>query len=93
MTNEPSFEFDIEKSRWLKEHRNISFEEVIALMDEGHILEVVEHPNKEKYEAVNSTVRPMFYLSCQRRLASRKVAIQLDASLRWHDKVGLLATV
>jgi hypothetical protein len=24
-------------------------------------------------------------LSCQRRLASRIVALRLDASLRWHD--------
>lgn len=43
------FDFDKEKSKWLKESRGISFEEIIALMDEEHILEVVEHPNKEKY--------------------------------------------
>jgi len=49
MSDMPIFEFDIEKSRWLKENRNISFEEVIALMDDEHILEIVEHPNKEKY--------------------------------------------
>jgi uncharacterized DUF497 family protein len=49
MTDAPTFEFDIVKSRWLKENRDISFEEVIALMDEDHILEIVEHPNKEKY--------------------------------------------
>lgn len=43
------FDFNLEKSRSLKESRNISFEEVIALMDEEHILDIVEHPNKKQY--------------------------------------------
>ncbi|MGH7249759.1 MAG: toxin [Minisyncoccia bacterium] len=49
MMDAPIFEFDAEKSRWLKENRNISFEEIIALMDDDHLLDVVEHRNKEKY--------------------------------------------
>ena len=49
MIDAPIFEFDIEKSRWLKETRGVSFEDAIALMDDEHILDVVEHPNKEKY--------------------------------------------
>ena len=49
MIDSPIFEFDLEKSRLLKETRNISFEEIIALMDDDHILDVVEHHNKEKY--------------------------------------------
>ena len=44
-----TFDFNLEKSRLLKETRDISFEELIALMDEDHILDVLEHPNKEKY--------------------------------------------
>ncbi|MBF0106891.1 MAG: BrnT family toxin [Deltaproteobacteria bacterium] len=43
------FEFDPEKNIQLKTERNISFEEIISLIDEGHILDVVEHTNKHKY--------------------------------------------
>ena len=43
------FEFNQEKSLWLKHERGISFDELIALLDESHILNVMEHPNKEKY--------------------------------------------
>jgi hypothetical protein len=45
-----SFEFNLEKSRHLKETRGVSFEEVIALMDEEHVLDIIEHPNKDRYE-------------------------------------------
>ncbi len=43
------FEFDIEKNRTLKIERGVSFEEIILLINEGHLLDVVEHPNKIKY--------------------------------------------
>lgn len=44
-----NFEFNLEKSRSLKETRNISFEEIIALMDDEHVLDIIEHPNKKRY--------------------------------------------
>src|SRR3989338_4516528 len=44
-----TFEFDIEKNRVLKRDRGISFEEIILLIDEGNLLDVVEHPNRLKY--------------------------------------------
>jgi hypothetical protein len=43
------FDFAAEKNYWLKEKRNISFEEVIAAIEEGKLIEVIEHPNKKKY--------------------------------------------
>ncbi len=43
------FEFDLEKNQKLKEERDISFEEAILLIEEGNLLEVIEHPNKLKY--------------------------------------------
>ena len=43
------FEFDTEKNASLKRERGISFEEIILLIDEGHLLDVVEHPNNKKY--------------------------------------------
>lgn len=41
--------FSPEKNLALIEERNISFEEVIAAIENGQILDVVEHPNKKKY--------------------------------------------
>lgn len=43
------FEFDPAKNQKLKEERGISFEEIILLIDEGYLIDVVEHSNKEKY--------------------------------------------
>ena len=38
-----------EKNLQLKAERGISFEEVLVAMSQGAILDVVEHPNKDKY--------------------------------------------
>ncbi len=43
------FDWDEEKNEILKETRNISFEEVVFAISSEKILDVVEHPNKEKY--------------------------------------------
>ena len=43
------FEFDTKKNLVLKEKRGISFEEVILLISEGCLLDVVQHPNTQKY--------------------------------------------
>lgn len=37
------------KKQVLKEHRNISFEEVVLSISNGELLDVLEHPNKKKY--------------------------------------------
>jgi uncharacterized DUF497 family protein len=50
MSETYAFEFDAEKNSSLKRERGISFEEIILLIDEGHLLDVVEHPNKLKYQ-------------------------------------------
>lgn len=50
------FDFAADKNYWLKENRNISFEEVIAALEEGKLIEVVEHPNKTKYPNQNMYV-------------------------------------
>jgi hypothetical protein len=44
-----SFIFAPDKNLWLKEHRGISFEEVISLIDSGHLLDVIEHKNHLRY--------------------------------------------
>lgn len=43
------FDWSKEKNRTLKEHRNISFEEVVLSISNGELLDVLEHPNKKKY--------------------------------------------
>lgn len=49
MTEGWEFEFDADKNRALKWERGISFDEIILLIHEGHLLDVVDHPNQRKY--------------------------------------------
>jgi len=46
---EYDYTFDPKKNAWLKEVRGISFEQIIALMESGKLIQVLEHPDKEKY--------------------------------------------
>jgi uncharacterized DUF497 family protein len=41
--------WDTAKNNKLKEERKISFEDVIFSIEQGKILDIVQHPNKEKY--------------------------------------------
>ena len=43
------FAWDEDKNNRLKETRNISFEEIVLSLSNNKLLEVVEHPNKQKY--------------------------------------------
>lgn len=43
------FDFNSEKSNRLKEERGISFEEVIFYIDKGDLLDIVPHPQQDKY--------------------------------------------
>ena len=43
------FEWNKEKNKWIKENRNISFEEIVFFIENGGLLDTYEHPNKEKY--------------------------------------------
>lgn len=43
------FRWDNEKNEWLKKHRDVSFEQVIVLMEREDVLETIEHPNQNKY--------------------------------------------
>jgi uncharacterized DUF497 family protein len=44
------FVWDNEKNRLLKADRNISFEDIVFHIEKKHILDIVEHPNQEKYK-------------------------------------------
>ena len=43
------FAWDEDKNNILKKTRNISFEEIVLSLSNNKLLEVVEHPNKQKY--------------------------------------------
>jgi uncharacterized DUF497 family protein len=43
------FNYDLNKSEKLYTERGLSFEEIIALIESGHIIDVLEHPNQDKY--------------------------------------------
>jgi uncharacterized DUF497 family protein len=43
------FRWDNAKNEWLKEKRGVCFEEVVILLEREDVLEIVNHPNQEKY--------------------------------------------
>ena len=43
------FRWDNEKNEWLKKNRGVCFEEVVILMEREDVLDIVEHPNQDKY--------------------------------------------
>ncbi len=45
--------YSFEKNEILKASRGISFEDVILALEEGYLLDDIEHPNKEKYPNQN----------------------------------------
>jgi len=44
-----NFNWDREKNKTLKRERNVCFEDVVALIEEGKVLEIIRHPNTERY--------------------------------------------
>ncbi len=43
------FDWDNQKNERLKKERSIGFEEVLIAIEGGNILDIVEHPRKDKY--------------------------------------------
>jgi len=43
------YDWNIEKNQKLIKERNISFEEIIVLIEQGHLLDIVDHP-QAKYQ-------------------------------------------
>ena len=44
-----SFDWNAEKNQQLAEQRGISFERVVAVIEQGGLVDVLEHPNQECY--------------------------------------------
>jgi uncharacterized DUF497 family protein len=43
------FNWDEEKNKKLQIERGVSFEEVVLAIEDGRLLDVLEHPNQKKY--------------------------------------------
>ena len=43
------FNWSPEKNQILIEERGISFERVVAAVEQGHMIDVVDHPNQQRY--------------------------------------------
>ena len=46
---ELSFNWSMEKNRTLIEQRGISFESVVSTIEQGGLVDVLEHPNQDRY--------------------------------------------
>ena len=44
------YSWNNEKNKRLKTERNVSFEEVVFYIERGQLLDIVEHPNQERYK-------------------------------------------
>lgn len=42
-------DFDPEKNAWLRDRRGVCFDDMIPLIAEKNWLDIVQHPNQEKY--------------------------------------------
>jgi uncharacterized DUF497 family protein len=49
MSNKLIYSFDGQKNAWLTKTRGVSFEEVIAILQNQGAVEVIQHPNTKKY--------------------------------------------
>jgi len=43
------FDWNNDKNQLLKEERDISFERIVVAIEDDHLLDILEHPNVEKY--------------------------------------------
>ena len=49
MEKKYTYDFSLEKNKKLIKERGVSFEEIISAIESGCLLDVIEHPNPEKY--------------------------------------------
>lgn len=46
-----SYAWNLAKNEWLIAQRGVSFERIVFLLDSDALLDVVQHPNSQKYPA------------------------------------------
>ena len=42
--------WDEKKNAWLKRERDVCFEQIVVLFEQGKVLEIVDNPNQTKYQ-------------------------------------------
>ncbi len=53
------FAWDTEKNEALKKTRGVSFEEVVWHIERGELLDLLEHPNQERYRGQRIFIVPI----------------------------------
>ena len=53
------FSWSEEKNELLKTERQVSFEEIVLLIETGFLLDILEHPDQEKYKGQKIFVIPV----------------------------------
>ena len=43
------YQWNIEKNKILKKKRKISFEQIVMHVENGDVIDIIDHPNKTKY--------------------------------------------
>jgi len=44
-----TYNWNTEKNLLLKKERNLSFEQIVSHIESGDLLDIIEHPNKDKF--------------------------------------------
>lgn len=44
-----NFKWDLEKNKILMQDRGLCFEDVVSIIHEDRIIDIIKHPNQEKY--------------------------------------------
>jgi len=49
MAHKKYFDWDASKNEFLKQDRDVSFEDIIIAIEEGNLLDILEHHNQKRY--------------------------------------------
>lgn len=44
------YDWNVDKNEWLKEERDVSFDEAVEAINEGKLIDVKDNPNDKKYK-------------------------------------------
>ena len=68
------FDWDDQESELLEKDRDICFEDIVVKIEEGFLLDNIEHPNKVKYpDQMMFVVNMDNYVSCVPYIEEKKV--------------------
>lgn len=54
------FQWSAEKNHRLRQERGVSFEDAVVAIESGRLLDILEHPNKERYPGQQIMVVDLF---------------------------------